>query len=93
MFVRFRQSPGRLQLSLIETRRVGGQVRHEHVASFGSIKTPPTVAGRIIFWQRLHERIGKLSNPIDPTAQAQISGQRACPHSHADGRGSAHAGA
>jgi hypothetical protein len=31
MFVRFRQSRRSLQLSLIETRRVEGKVRHEHI--------------------------------------------------------------
>ena len=32
MFVRFRQSARRLQLSLVETRRDGSKVRHEHIA-------------------------------------------------------------
>jgi hypothetical protein len=37
MFVRFRQTPRRLQASLVETRRSNGKVRHEHIASLGSV--------------------------------------------------------
>jgi hypothetical protein len=62
MFVRYRQTETRLQVSLVETRRVSGRVRHEHVASFGSVEVPPSVEDRIAFWQRLHERVAKLAN-------------------------------
>jgi hypothetical protein len=41
MFVRFRGSPNRLQISIVETRRLNGRVRHEHIASLGSIERPP----------------------------------------------------
>jgi hypothetical protein len=61
MFVRFRQTKTRLQASLIETRRIGGKVRHEHIASLGSVPTLPSVADRIVFWQRLHERLANLA--------------------------------
>jgi hypothetical protein len=64
----------RLQVSLVETRRVDGRVRHEHVASFGSVEVPPSVEDRIAFWQRLHERLAKLSNRLDATAQAKVLG-------------------
>jgi hypothetical protein len=74
MFVRFRQSTQRLQLSLVETRRVGGKVCQEHVAALGSILTPPSVSDRITFWQRLHQRLGNLSNRVDTAAQAAILG-------------------
>ena len=74
MFVRFRQAT-RLQVSLIETRRVGGKVRHEHVASFGAIATPPSVADRIQFWQRLHDRLDKLANRLDAATQSKILGE------------------
>ena len=37
MFVRFRKSLRRLDVSLAETRRVGGKVRQEHVASLGKL--------------------------------------------------------
>ena len=74
MFVRFRDAGLRLQVSLVETGRVNGKVRHEHIASLGSILMPPTVASRIIFWCQLHERLARLSNRIDGEAQGKILG-------------------
>src|ERR1700730_15216416 len=74
MFVRFRETEYRLQLSLVETRRDGGKVRHEHIASLGSIEAPPSVAARIEFWRRLHERVGRLGNRVDPATQAKLLG-------------------
>jgi hypothetical protein len=74
MFVRFRETEYRLQLSLVETRRDGGKVRHEHIASLGSIEAPPSVAARIEFWRRLHERLGRLGNRVDPATQAKLLG-------------------
>ncbi len=74
MFPRFRQTERRLQVSLVETRRVDGKVRHEHVASFGSVEWPPSVEDRIAFWQRLHKRFAKLSNRVDAVAQTKILG-------------------
>ena len=74
MFARFRQTKHRLQVSLVETRRIDGKVRHEHVASFSSVEVPPSVEDRITFWQRLHERLAKLSNRVDVTAQTKILG-------------------
>jgi hypothetical protein len=72
MFARFREKPTRLQVSLIETRRVGGKVRHEHIASLGSIGLPFSISGRIAFWQRLHEHLLRLGNRIDVETQAKI---------------------
>jgi hypothetical protein len=40
MFTRFRATPSRLQVGLIETRRTAGRVRHEHVAALGSAELP-----------------------------------------------------
>jgi hypothetical protein len=74
MFTRFRQSRHRLQVSIVETCRIGGKVQHEHVASLGSIKVPPSVADRIAFWQRVNERLVKLSNRIGPAMQVKIRG-------------------
>jgi hypothetical protein len=74
MFVRFRKTRYRLQLSLVETRRDGGKVHHEHIASLGSIETPLSVAARIEFWRRLHDRLAKLGNRVDPAAQAKLLG-------------------
>jgi hypothetical protein len=75
MFVRFRQNRSRLQVSLIETRRVSGKVRHDHVASLGSVIQPATVADRVTFWSSLHERMTRLSNRIDAAAQGKIMGE------------------
>ena len=74
MFVRFRQTKTRLQASLIQTRRVDGRVRHEHVAMLGTVDAPPSVAGRIVFWQGLHERLARLGNRVDAATQAKLLG-------------------
>ena len=67
MFVRFREAGRWLQISLVETRRVDGKVQYGHVAYLGSISTPPSIAERIVFWQNLHARLGKLANRVvDP---------------------------
>jgi hypothetical protein len=68
------QSRRRLQASLIETKRAGGKVRHEHIASLGSVDVPPSVRGRLTFWAKLHERFAKLDNRVDAEAQAKILG-------------------
>jgi hypothetical protein len=72
MFVRFRESGRRLHLSLVETRRTNGKVRHEHIASLGSLELPQTIPGRLRFWQRLHERLARLSNRLNGEAQAKV---------------------
>jgi hypothetical protein len=64
----------RLQLSLVETCRVNGKVKAEHVASLGSIATPQTVADRVAFWARLHERLARLGNRLDGAAQGKVLG-------------------
>jgi hypothetical protein len=74
MFVRFRQAR-RLQVSLIEPRRVAGKVRHEHVASLGAVDLSPTIADRVAFWRSLHERLSRLANRIDTATQGKILGQ------------------
>src|SRR5712691_5274873 len=72
MFVRFRSSRERLQISLVEARRLNGSVRQEHVASLGSIAMPPSITGRVRFWNRLHERLAKLSNRLGAEEQAKV---------------------
>lgn len=61
-------------MSLIETRRMSGKVKHVHIAGLGSVGQPPEIIERIEFWQRLHERLAKLSNRIDAATQAKILG-------------------
>jgi hypothetical protein len=50
MFVRFRQVANRLQANLETTRREGGKVKAEHIATLGSVPVPPSIADRIAFW-------------------------------------------
>jgi hypothetical protein len=75
MFVRFRQVRCRLQCSLIETRRVDGRARHEHIASLGTIEIPPSIADRVAFWNALHQRLGKLSNRFSHEMHGKLIGQ------------------
>jgi hypothetical protein len=72
MFVRFRQTKRRLQASLIETSRVGGKVRHEHVGSLGSLPCEPTVQDRFAFWTALRPRLDRLANRIGAEGEAAI---------------------
>jgi hypothetical protein len=75
MFVRFRSyTSAAMQVSIVETRRTGGKVRHEHVAGLGSIEMPPTVSGRMAFWKALYGRLGRLGNRLDPETQARLLG-------------------
>jgi hypothetical protein len=75
MYVRFRERNDRLVVSILETRRVAGQTKKEHVASLGSVPHNPTVDDRIAFWQSLHQRLNRLSNRIDAANQAKILGE------------------
>jgi len=74
MLVHFRETPYGLAMSLVETRRENGKVRHEHVASLGSIETPLSVAARIEFWRGLQERLAQLSNRLDAETRGKIMG-------------------
>jgi hypothetical protein len=74
MFVRFRQAKHRLQVTLAENRRMDGRVRQEHVASLGSVPVPPSLQDRLAFWQRLHERLSRLSNRVLADIQGKILG-------------------
>jgi len=71
MLVHFRETPYGLAMSLVESRRENGKVRHEHLASLGSIETPLSGATRIEFWRRLHERLDQLSNRLTPRRGAR----------------------
>jgi hypothetical protein len=72
MFARFRSTPHRLQVSLVETRRTAGRVRHEHVAALGSARVPLSRQNRLQFWEQLHPRLARLANRLDSEAQAKI---------------------
>src|SRR5262249_3736012 len=74
MLVHFRETPYGLTMSLVETGRESGKVRHQHVASLGSIETPLSVAARIEFWRGLHERLAQLSNRLDAETRGKVIG-------------------
>lgn len=75
MFVRSRTVGRRYRRALIEPRRVEGKVRPEHVASRGSIPVEMSIDDRVAFWASLHQRLGRLSNRLDATAQAKLLGE------------------
>ena len=72
MFVRFRQGARRLQLSLVETRRDAGKIRHEHVASLGAARLPLSPETRLEFWEKLYPRLARLANRLDGDGQAKV---------------------
>src|SRR5262245_60235445 len=74
MLVHFRETPYGLAMSLVETGRESGKVRHQHVASLGSIETPLSVAARIEFWRGLHARLAQLSNRLDAETRGKVIG-------------------
>src|SRR5262245_51607777 len=74
MFVRFRETRRRLQVSLVETRRIDGSVRNEHLAGLGSLEMPPSIADRIAFWNRLHQRLANLSNRLTVEDSTKVLG-------------------
>jgi hypothetical protein len=74
MLARFRQTAAGLQCSLVETRRIDGKVRHEIVASLGSVPESPSVAERIAFWRRVYEILAEFANRIDAETQSKIIG-------------------
>jgi hypothetical protein len=78
MFARFRHVEShlqiRLQVSVVESRRVAGKVCVEHITSLGSVGEPATNAERVAFWGNLHRRIDALANRIGEDDRAKIIG-------------------
>jgi hypothetical protein len=74
MLVHFRETPYGLAMSLVETGRESGRVRHQHVANLGSVETPLSVAARVEFWRGLHERLDQLSNRLDAETRGKVIG-------------------
>lgn len=73
MFVRFRQqSSRRLQVSLVEKRRVDGKVRYEHIGSLNAVRLPLSPETRLEFWEKLHPRLARLANRLDSDGQAKV---------------------
>jgi hypothetical protein len=72
MFIRFRQSRSRLQVSVATTRRQAGKVRQEHVASLGVARLPLSPEIRVEFWEKLHPRLTRLGNRLDDATRAKV---------------------
>jgi hypothetical protein len=72
MFVRFRTTARRLQVSLAAARWTGDKPRQEHIASLGSVPLLPSAADRIAFWTRLHQRLDALSNRVDAVQRGAV---------------------
>jgi hypothetical protein len=64
--VRFRQTSTTLHFSLVETRREGSASAHGHIAGFGSVPDPASIADRVAFWADLHDRLDRLGNRLGP---------------------------
>src|SRR5881394_3303493 len=74
MFVRFRQSRNRLQVSLVASRRVDGKVSVEHIAGLGTVDDPPSIRERLKFWARLPDRLDRLANRIGSEDRTKLLG-------------------
>jgi hypothetical protein len=73
MFARFHKTRSRLEVSLRESRRVGGKPRCEHIASLGSVPIPAAAADRIAFWGVAGDRLERLANRIGNEKEKIIS--------------------
>jgi hypothetical protein len=72
MFVRFRETDRRLQVSLAAARWINGRPRQEHIATLGSVPHSSSAANRIAFWTKLHQRLDTLSNRVDAAQRGAI---------------------
>jgi len=73
MFIRFRETKTRLQLSVIETSRYDGKVRQHRVASLGSLPRQPLPSDRVAFWKHIDARLDQLR--LDATLKAKLRGE------------------
>lgn len=76
MFVRFRKTKSRLQVSVLRSYRDEAddeRVRSEHLTMLGTIDLAQTE--RVPFWQRVHERLAKLGDRIDAETRAKLLGE------------------
>jgi hypothetical protein len=55
----------RLEVSIVETRREAGKVKHKHVASLGSVWND-SPAEREGFWRECEARLARLANRLGP---------------------------
>jgi hypothetical protein len=69
MFVRFQERNNRLLVRLLQSRRVNGKVRQEHIAELGAIHLSPSPEARLVFWTTLHQTLSRLSNRVPDTTK------------------------
>jgi hypothetical protein len=72
MFTRTRLKHRRLQISLVDTRRVDGKVRQQHIAALGSVPPNMTAADRLAFWDQAYERLARLGNRLGKDGRDKI---------------------
>jgi len=75
MFVRFRNTNRSLIASLCATRRIEGEVKHEHIATLAGFKdwTPGAPAhDRAQFWKEVHRGLSTASDKLDDENLGQI---------------------
>ena len=72
MFVRFRQTKTKLQVSLCGARWTPSGPRQEHIAQLGSIPVAPTIEDRIGFWKEFSVRLARLANRAGIEEQDRI---------------------
>ena len=58
----------------MQTRRVDGKVRSEHIASLGSVDADLSRQGRFAFWAELPGRLARLANRVGPDEHGKIYG-------------------
>ena len=75
MFIRFRPTETRLQVSVIETSRHNGKVRQHHVAGLGSLPRQPLLGDRVAFWEYVDQQMHALSKRIDATTREKLRGE------------------
>lgn len=72
MFIRFRRTKSKLQVSIVETARLHGKVHQRYIASFGSLPLNSSAHDRIEFWARANQKLDRLSNRISADVQAKL---------------------
>jgi hypothetical protein len=94
MFIRFRQSANRLNVSLVEAHQSNGTVKQRHLASLGTVgpsdKWPwVPVRERAAIWQLLHDAIGRLSIGTDVAQKLMAALQERVPYPTQEEHGAA----
>jgi hypothetical protein len=73
MFLRERAARGRIQFSLVKSRRVDDKVRQKHVIGLGTVADQPTIQDRVEFWRALNERLDGRLVGLSSEARTKIT--------------------